>query len=84
MGSLVKESPVSYKMPFLLNAKRIIFTSTITGHLGNVRLSYTDANKGGIIQPRKYQAMKCIGSPAGNVCYIDWKLEEIVEMNDWS
>jgi len=30
-----------------------------TDHLGNVRLSYSDSNKDGIIQPRQYFSQQC-------------------------
>ncbi|MBD3907365.1 RHS repeat-associated core domain-containing protein, partial [Chryseobacterium muglaense] len=54
-----------------------------TDHLGNVRLSYSDSNKDGIIQPRQYQSMICNFSPAGNLCYQGWKPGEIVEVNNY-
>jgi len=54
-----------------------------TDHLGNVRLSYSDTNKDGIIQPRQYQSLICNISPAGNVCYQGWKPGEIVEVNNY-
>jgi len=54
-----------------------------TDHLGNVRLSYSDTNKDGIIQPRQYQSLICNISPAGNICYQGWKPGEIVEVNNY-
>ena len=50
-----------------------------TDHLGNVRLSYTDTNKDGIIQPRRYNASTCTGW----LCLDDWKPGEIVEVNNY-
>ncbi|MBW3522137.1 RHS repeat-associated core domain-containing protein [Chryseobacterium sp. NKUCC03_KSP] len=54
-----------------------------TDHLGNVRLSYSDSNKDGLIQPRQYQSLICNFSPAGNICYQGWKPGEIVEVNNY-
>jgi len=54
-----------------------------TDHLGNIRLSYTDTNRDGSIQPRRYQGMTCTFSPAGNVCYKTWKPGEITEVNNY-
>ncbi|MDH5035831.1 DUF6443 domain-containing protein [Chryseobacterium cucumeris] len=48
-------------------------------HLGNIRLSYTDTNKDGIIQPRRYNASMC----SGKFCIDDWKPGEIVEVNNY-
>ena len=48
-------------------------------HLGNVRLSYTDTNKDGIIQPRRYYTSIC----TGKFCIDDWKPGEIVEVNNY-
>jgi len=54
-----------------------------TDHLGNIRLSYTDTNRDGSIQPRSYQGRTCTISPAGNVCYTVWKSGEITEVNTY-
>uniref|UniRef100_UPI0025F8E10E DUF6443 domain-containing protein n=1 Tax=uncultured Chryseobacterium sp. TaxID=259322 RepID=UPI0025F8E10E len=57
-----------------------------TDHLGNVRLSYTDTNKDGIIQPRQYYVEQCDGpydpsNPPNCISY--WKPGEIVESNTY-
>ncbi|WP_294206174.1 DUF4329 domain-containing protein [uncultured Chryseobacterium sp.] len=57
-----------------------------TDHLGNVRLSYTDTNKDGIIQPRQYYVEQCDGpydpsNPPNCISY--WKPGEIVEVNNY-
>ncbi|MGN7758086.1 DUF6443 domain-containing protein [Chryseobacterium sp. 22532] len=57
-----------------------------TDHLGNVRLSYTDTNKDGIIQPRQYRVQQCDGpwdpwNPPNCIDY--WKPGEIVEVNNY-
>jgi RHS repeat-associated protein len=57
-----------------------------TDHLGNVRLSYTDTNKDGIIQPRQYHVQQCDGpwdpwNPPNCIDY--WKPGEIVEANTY-
>ncbi|MFP3596101.1 hypothetical protein [Chryseobacterium sp. SIMBA_029] len=58
-----------------------------TDHLGNVRLSYTDTNKDGIIQPRQYHVQQCEGTwnPPFEVpmCIDYWKPGEIVEVNNY-
>ncbi|WP_223560405.1 DUF6443 domain-containing protein [Chryseobacterium lathyri] len=57
-----------------------------TDHLGNIRLSYTDTNKDGIIQPRQYRVQQCDGpwdpwNPPNCIDY--WKPGEIVEVNNY-
>ena len=56
-------------------------------HLGNVRLSYTDTNKDGVIQPRQYMASQCYGNnnpPFELPIFTDyWKPGEIVEVNNY-
>ncbi|GEN70165.1 DUF6443 domain-containing protein [Chryseobacterium lathyri] len=57
-----------------------------TDHLGNVRLSYTDTNKDGIIQPRQYRVQQCDGpwdpwNPPNCIDY--WTPGEIVEVNNY-
>ena len=58
-----------------------------TDHLGNVRLSYTDTNKDGIIQPRSYRVQQCDGvfNPPFElpICTDYWKPGEIVEVNNY-
>ncbi|PJJ62638.1 DUF6443 domain-containing protein [Chryseobacterium geocarposphaerae] len=57
-----------------------------TDHLGNVRLSYTDTSKDGIIQPRSYMVQQCDGpfDPLNMPNCIDyWKPGEIVEINNY-
>ncbi|WP_367118532.1 RHS repeat domain-containing protein [Chryseobacterium sp.] len=49
-----------------------------TDHLGNIRLSYTDTNGDGIIQPRRYNASNCTGL----FCIDDWRPGEIVDVNN--
>jgi len=51
-----------------------------------VRLSYTDTNKDGIIQPRQYHVQQCDGpwdpmNPPNCIDY--WKPGEIVEVNNY-
>jgi len=57
-----------------------------TDHLGNIRLSYTDTNKDGIIQPRQYYWKQC-DEPSGPWvpvnCIDGWKPGEIVEVNNY-
>lgn len=56
-------------------------------HLGNVRLSYTDTNKDGFIQPRQYFQRQCddISSDPWDIpnCIYIWKPGEIVEVNNY-
>ncbi|WP_121461604.1 hypothetical protein [Chryseobacterium defluvii] len=57
-----------------------------TDHLGNVRLSYTDTNKDGIIQPRQYSVTHCTGGTAWYdppICFNEWQPGEIVENNNY-
>ncbi|AZA52351.1 RHS repeat-associated core domain-containing protein [Chryseobacterium sp. G0201] len=57
-----------------------------TDHLGNVRLSYADTNKDGVIQPRQYRVQQCDGpwNPWNLPNCIDyWKPGEIVEVNNY-
>jgi len=59
-----------------------------TDHLGNVRLSYSDTSKDGIIQPRQYRYRYCDpidpSDPWSIINCIDyWKPGEIVEVNDY-
>lgn len=57
-----------------------------TDHLGNVRLSYSDTNKDGVIQPRQYHVQQCDGpwDPMNPPICIDyWKPGEIVEANNY-
>ena len=57
-----------------------------TDHLGNVRLSYSDTSKDGVIQPRTYYYQQCDGpwSPWNPPNCIDyWKPGEIVEVNNY-
>ncbi len=54
--------------------------------MGNVRLSFTDTNKDGIIQPRQYKVQQCDGpnNPPFEIpnC-VDYKPGEIVEVNNY-
>ncbi|KXH81151.1 DUF6443 domain-containing protein [Chryseobacterium kwangjuense] len=58
-----------------------------TDHLGNVRLSYTDTNKDGFIQPRQYFQSQCEDIPWDPwnppSCIDIWKPGEIVEINNY-
>ncbi|OBW40486.1 hypothetical protein AB670_03150 [Chryseobacterium sp. MOF25P] len=58
-----------------------------TDHLGNIRLSYTDTNKDGVIQPRQYFVSECDGNwnPPFEfpTCIDNWKPGEIVEINNY-
>ncbi|WP_170149000.1 DUF6443 domain-containing protein [Chryseobacterium defluvii] len=57
-----------------------------TDHLGNVRVSYTDTNKDGVIQPRQYSITHCTGGTAWYdppICYNEWQPGEIVENNNY-
>ncbi|MDR4951152.1 DUF6443 domain-containing protein [Chryseobacterium sp. ES2] len=56
------------------------YVYNFTDHLGNVRLSYTDTNGDGIIQPRRYNTSTC--SPKFG-CLGEWKPGEIVEVNNY-
>ncbi len=57
-----------------------------TDHLGNVRLSYTDTNKDGVIQSRAYFWQQC-NPPTlpweAPMCISIWKPGEIVELNNY-
>lgn len=52
-------------------------------HLGNVRLSYTDNDKDGIIHPRQYHVTQCSGFGFNQMCIDYWKPGEIVEVNNY-
>ncbi|MCD1117458.1 DUF6443 domain-containing protein [Chryseobacterium turcicum] len=58
-----------------------------TDHLGNVRLSYSDTNKDGIVQARQYFVSECNGNwnPPFEfpICIDNWKPGEIVEINNY-
>ncbi|PUV24416.1 DUF6443 domain-containing protein [Sphingobacterium athyrii] len=58
-----------------------------TDHLGNVRLSYSDTNKDGIVQPRQYHVSECSGNwnPPFElpICIDYWKPGEIVQVNNY-
>ena len=56
------------------------YVYNFTDHLGNVRLSYTDTNGDGVIQPRRYNTSTC--SPIFG-CLGEWKPGEIVEVNNY-
>ncbi|WP_312287637.1 DUF6443 domain-containing protein [Chryseobacterium gleum] len=56
------------------------YVYNFTDHLGNVRVSYTDTNGDGIIQPRRYNTSTC--SPIFG-CLGEWKPGEIVEVNNY-
>ncbi|MDR6489844.1 RHS repeat-associated protein [Chryseobacterium vietnamense] len=56
------------------------YVYNFTDHLGNVRLSYTDTNGDGVIQPRRYNTSTC--SPKFG-CLGEWKPGEIVEVNTY-
>ena len=51
-----------------------------TDHLGNVRLSYSDTNKDGIIQPRNYEVTECRPKMG---CVNKWKSGEIIDVNNY-
>ncbi|WP_114820659.1 DUF6443 domain-containing protein [Chryseobacterium sp. KLBC 52] len=61
------------------------YVYNFTDHLGNVRLSYTDTNKDGIIQARQYLSRVCDNPRPGNspLCFNVWKPGEIVEVNNY-
>jgi RHS repeat-associated protein len=63
------------------------YVYNFTDHLGNIRLSYTDTNKDGIIQPRQYHVQQCEGAwnPPFElpICIDYWKPGEIVEVNNY-
>ena len=55
-----------------------------TDHLGNVRLSYSDANQDGVIQPRDMTVRECTDMGEGNIACTDiWMPGEIVEVNNY-
>ncbi|WP_079241032.1 DUF6443 domain-containing protein [Chryseobacterium indologenes] len=56
------------------------YVYNFTDHLGNVRLSYSDTNGDGVIQPRRYNTSTC--SPKFG-CLGEWKPGEIVEVNTY-
>lgn len=51
-----------------------------TDHLGNVRLSYSDTNKDGIIQPIAYEVTECRPKMG---CFNKWKSGEIIDANNY-
>jgi len=51
-----------------------------TDHLGNVRLSYSDTNKDGIIQPIDYEVTECRPKMG---CVNKWKSGEIIDVNNY-
>ncbi|MGE8434822.1 DUF6443 domain-containing protein [Chryseobacterium joostei] len=63
------------------------YVYNFTDHLGNVRLSYTDTNMDGSIQPRKYFWQQCDGpfNPPFQIpnCIDGWNPGEIVEINNY-
>jgi RHS repeat-associated protein len=63
------------------------YVYNFTDHLGNVRLSYTDTNKDGIIQPRQYFSQTCDGPfiPPFQIpnCISTSMPGEIVEVNNY-
>ncbi|WP_080776607.1 RHS repeat-associated core domain-containing protein [Chryseobacterium phocaeense] len=56
------------------------YVYNFTDHLGNVRLSYTDTNADGIIQPRSYNTSVCLPKIG---CLGEWKPGEIVEVDNY-
>ncbi|MDF2934497.1 MAG: hypothetical protein K0R36_3828, partial [Chryseobacterium sp.] len=61
-----------------------VYIYNYTDHLGNVRLSYSDADQDGVIQPRDMNVRECTDMGGGNVACIDiWKPGEIVEINNY-
>ncbi|MFN1217010.1 DUF6443 domain-containing protein [Chryseobacterium kwangjuense] len=56
------------------------YVYNFTDHLGNVRLSYTDTNADGIIQPRSYNTSVCLPKIG---CLGEWKPGEIVEVENY-
>ncbi|BAP32525.1 cell well associated RhsD protein [Chryseobacterium sp. StRB126] len=64
-----------------------LYIYNYTDHLGNVRLSYTDTNKDGFIQPRQYFQRQCddVSSDPWDIpnCIDIWKPGEIVEVNNY-
>ncbi|MFY1046778.1 RHS repeat-associated core domain-containing protein [Chryseobacterium sp. GP-SGM7] len=61
-----------------------VYIYNYTDHLGNVRLSYSDANHDGVIQPRDMNVRECTDIGDGNMACTDvWKPGEIVEINNY-
>ncbi|MFY1046780.1 DUF6443 domain-containing protein [Chryseobacterium sp. GP-SGM7] len=61
-----------------------VYIYNYTDHLGNVRLSYSDADQNGIIQPRDMNVRECVDIGDGNMACTDvWKPGEIVEINNY-
>ncbi|PTT42702.1 sugar-binding protein [Chryseobacterium sp. HMWF028] len=56
-----------------------------TDHLGNVRLSYSDSNKDGMIAPRQYLSQTCSKPRPGStpICISNWEPGEIAEVNNY-
>lgn len=59
-----------------------------TDHLGNVRLSYSDTSKDGIVQPRQYRVKECSPFDPNDpwsfpMCIDYFKPGEIVEVNNY-
>lgn len=60
------------------------YVYNFTDHLGNVRLSYTDTNKDGIIQPRAYECNSLsFKGGGGGGCIYPWKPGEIIDINNY-
>jgi RHS repeat-associated protein len=61
-----------------------VYIYNYTDHLGNVRLSYSDADQDGVIQPRDLSYRECVDMGEGNVACNDiWIPGEIVETNNY-
>ncbi|OCA75574.1 DUF6443 domain-containing protein [Chryseobacterium arthrosphaerae] len=56
------------------------YVYNFTDHLGNVRVSYSDTNKDGIIQPRSYIVTECKPKMG---CMDNWKDGEILDINNY-
>jgi len=55
-----------------------------TDQIGNVRLSYSDTNEDGIIQPRDMNVKHCQDMGGGNMaCYDIWTAGEIASVNNY-
>ena len=61
-----------------------VYIYNYTDHLGNVRLSYSDGDQDGVIQPRDMSYRECVDMGEGNIACTDiWKPGEIVEVNNY-
>jgi RHS repeat-associated protein len=64
--------------------RKKLYIYNYVDHLGNIRLSYSDSNKDGVIQPRDTSTEHCIDLGGGMTgCTTIWIPGEIAELNNY-